>query len=87
MTEEVLRAVLEALRQMNYDTSEVTSDTVLGPDGLDLESIAVAELAVRLQDQFGVQFDDEDIEQFIGITLGRFAELVALKVEAVPVAD
>ena len=58
---------------MNYDVSEVTGDTDLGPAGLDLESLAVAELAVQVEDKFGVKFTDEDTEQLALMTLDEFA--------------
>src|ERR1700683_3271955 len=45
--------VLNALKEMNYDVSDVTGDTDLGPAGLDLESLAVAELAVLVEDHRG----------------------------------
>ena len=39
---------------MNYSTEDVDDDTALGPAGADLESLALAELAVRVEDRFGV---------------------------------
>jgi acyl carrier protein len=75
--EEVRESVVTALREMNYDTSELTGDTVLGPAGLDLESLAVAELAVRLEDAFDVQFSDEEMEELAGATFDEFVSVVA----------
>src|ERR1022692_4572389 len=63
MDEEIRQFAVSALKEMNYDVSEVTGDTDLGPAGLDLESLAVAELAVLVEDKFGVTFTDEDAER------------------------
>ena len=77
MEDEVRGFVVEAVRAMNYDVSDVTGDTDLGPAGLDLESLAIAELAVQVEDKFGVQFTDEDATELALMTLDEFtAEMV-----------
>jgi acyl carrier protein len=80
MEDEVRQFVIESLRAMNYDVSEVTGDTDLGPAGLDLESLAVAELAVQVEDRFGVKFTDEDTEELALMTLDEFAAEVAKRI-------
>lgn len=80
MEEEIRAFVLDSLREMNYDTSDVTGDTDLGPAGLDLESLAVAELAVRVEDRFGLKFSDEDSEELALMTLDEFTAEVAKRV-------
>jgi acyl carrier protein len=81
--DEVRQFVVDALEAMNYDVSEVTGDTDLGPAGLDLESLAVAELAVQVEDKFGVKFTDDDTEQLALMTLDEFSAEVAKRI-AVP---
>jgi acyl carrier protein len=78
-TPEALRAfTVDALRKMNYDVSEVTGDTELGPAGLDLESLALADLAVQLEDEYQIKFNDDDMETLALMTLDEFtAALVA----------
>src|SRR5262245_1534488 len=56
MKTEVRQFIVDTLEQMSYDVAGVDDDTTLGPTGLDLESLAVAELAVRVEDQYGVKF-------------------------------
>jgi acyl carrier protein len=80
MDNEVRQFVIEALAAMNYDVSDVTGDTDLGPAGLDLESLAVAELAVQVEDKFGVKFTDEDTEQLALMTLDEFAAEVSSRI-------
>jgi acyl carrier protein len=77
MEDEVREFVVGAVAAMNYDVSEVTGDTDLGPAGLDLESLAIAELAVQVEDKFGVVFSDEDTTELPLMTLNEFAAEVA----------
>jgi acyl carrier protein len=74
---EIREFVLATLAEMNYDTSDVDSSTTLGPAGLDLESLALAELSVRVEDQFGVKFGEEESESQAGMTVGEFTKTVA----------
>jgi acyl carrier protein len=80
MDDEVRQFVISALGAMNYDVSDVTGNTDLGPAGLDLESLAVAELAVQVEDKFGVKFTDEDTEQLALMTLDEFAGEVGSRI-------
>jgi acyl carrier protein len=77
MKETVRDYVLKTLREMNYNVADVTDDTVLGPAGADLSSLALAELGVRVEDEFGVQFNEEEYEELAGLSIGEFCEVVA----------
>jgi acyl carrier protein len=77
MTDEIRAFVLDSLGEMNYATGDIDDDTVLGPAGADLESLALAELAVRVEDRYGVKFDDEETEMLAGMTVGQFCQAVA----------
>ncbi len=78
---EIRNFVVSALKEMNYDVSEVAGDTDLGPAGLDLESLAVAELAVLVEDHYGIQFSDEDAEELALMTLDEFTAEVAKRIK------
>jgi acyl carrier protein len=82
MESTVRQFVLESLKRMNYDVSEVVGDTDLGPAGLDLESVAVAELAVLVEDEFHVAFTEEDTERLALMTIDEFATEVAGRLAA-----
>ncbi len=86
MEDEVRQFVVNALSEMNYDVSGVTGDTDLGPAGLDLESLAIADLAVQVEDRFGVKFTEDDTEQLALMTLDEFAHEVAGRVAVGPAA-
>lgn len=77
MTDQIRQFVIDSLREMNYDVDDITDDTTLGPAGADLESLALAELAVRVEDQFGVKFDEDEAETLGGMTVGEFCTTVA----------
>jgi acyl carrier protein len=86
MDEDIRAFVLNALKDLNYDVSDVTGDTDLGPTGLDLESLAVAELAVLVEDHFGVTFTDDDAEELALMTLDEFTAEIATRIP-VPAGD
>jgi len=81
VTEGIREFLISALGEMNYETSEITGDTVLGSEGLDLESLAVAELAVRLEDEYDVSFSDEEMVEFRAATLDEFVAAVARRLD------
>ena len=81
MTDEIRQFVFDSLTEMNYSTEDIDDDTTLGPAGADLESLAMAELAVRVEDRFGVKFDDDEAEQLTGMTVGEFCHTVALRIQ------
>jgi acyl carrier protein len=84
--DEIRQFIIQSLSAMNYDVSEVGADTLLGPAGADLESLALAELSVRVEDQYGVRFDDDEAEKLVAMTIGEFARAVAQRLEAASAA-
>ncbi|XVS61667.1 phosphopantetheine-binding protein [Actinosynnema sp. CA-299493] len=82
MTAEIRDFLLESLTEMKYSTDEIGEDTVLGPAGADLESLALAELALRVEDRYGVRFEAEEAEAFANLTVGEFCAVVAQRISA-----
>ncbi|MFJ1792355.1 phosphopantetheine-binding protein [Kitasatospora griseola] len=82
MQERIHEFVIAALAGMNYDVDDVTGDTDLGPAGLDLESLALAELSVQVEDEFGVKFEVEEMETTALMTLDQFTADVARRIAA-----
>ncbi|MFB7471569.1 phosphopantetheine-binding protein [Kitasatospora sp. NPDC056184] len=82
MQDRIRAFVLAALAEMQYDVSEVTGDTDLGPAGLDLESLALAELSVQVEDEYGVKFDLDEMETTALMTLDQFTADVAARIAA-----
>jgi acyl carrier protein len=81
MTDEIHEFLFDSLTEMNYSTDGLDNDTALGPAGADLESLALAELAVRVEDRFGVKFDDDEAEKLAGMTVGEFCDAVAARIQ------
>ncbi|MFF2076666.1 phosphopantetheine-binding protein [Kitasatospora sp. NPDC058162] len=86
MQDRIRAFVLAALTEMQYDISEVTGDTDLGPAGLDLESLALAELSVQVEDEFGIKFDLDEMETTAMMTLDEFTADVVKRIDALPAA-
>ena len=65
----VLSTIIE---DMNHplDTDEITNDSPMGTGGIDLDSLSLIELTMRLERRFGVEFPDTDIEPVGAMTLG-----------------
>ncbi|MEV4490794.1 acyl carrier protein [Micromonospora coxensis] len=80
MRDEVRTFVIEQLEDMNYDVEEIDDTTTLGPSGVDLESLALADLAVRVEDRYGVKFADDESEKLALMTVGEFTTMVAARV-------
>jgi acyl carrier protein len=77
MSAEVHQFVIEALKNMNYDVADVTGDTPLGPAGLDMESLSLAEIAIQVEDTYGVKFDEDEMESVALMTVaGLVKEIV-----------
>ena len=79
MSDEVVTFTIDALRQMNFDVEGADADTVFGPAGVDLDSMAVAELALRIEDAYRVKFGEEDMEGLAIMTIGEFGAEVVRK--------
>ena len=77
MIETIREFIFSSLQAMNYDTDDIDDDTQLGPRGADVASLALAELAVRVEDEFGVKFTEEEAEELAGKTVGEFCVIVA----------
>jgi acyl carrier protein len=60
----------------------VTAETPLLSHGLDLDSVAVLQLIMRVEVEFGVQFDEQDISTELFKTTGTLADAVARKMSA-----
>ena len=71
--------IIDSLRAMNYDVVGVDNDTELGPRGADLESLALAELAIRVEDRFAVTFGRDEAKELAVLTVGEFCEMVAAR--------
>ncbi|MFJ9370912.1 hypothetical protein ACIRRA_41780 [Nocardia sp. NPDC101769] len=77
MIDQVRQFVINALQRLHYDASDVTGSTRLGQDGLDLESLALAELLIEIDAHFGFAFGEDDTERIALMTIDELAAEVA----------
>jgi len=82
MTGSIKQFILGSLREMNVDTDGIDDDTQLGPRGADLASLALAELALRVEDRYGLKFAEEETDMLAGMTVGEFCAMVATRTGA-----
>jgi acyl carrier protein len=82
MTDDIREFTVDALHKMNYDVTDINDDTELGPAGLDLESLALADLAVQLEDHYHVKFNDDDMETLALMTLAEFTAAMRARIDA-----
>jgi acyl carrier protein len=83
MRDQIDQFVIDALREMNYKVVGIDNDTLLGPAGIDLESLALAELAVRMEERYGVRFEEDDLERVAAMSIGELGDYLAACVAAV----
>ncbi|HEY2574814.1 MAG TPA: hypothetical protein VGI74_00755 [Streptosporangiaceae bacterium] len=82
MIDSIRDFIIESLREMNYDVAGIGYDTQLGPRGADVESVTLAELALRVEDKYGVTFSEDEAEELAGLTVGEFCATVAERIPA-----
>jgi len=81
MQEEVRAFVVSSLKEMNYDVDGIDDETTLGPAGLDLESLALADLLMRVEDQYHIRFAEDDSEELALMNVGEFTAAVSGRIE------
>jgi acyl carrier protein len=77
MSDEVRAFVVSSLKDMNYDVEGIDDATTLGPAGLDLESLALADLLMRVEDQYRIRFAEDESEELALMNVGEFTGAVS----------
>jgi acyl carrier protein len=80
MSEEIRSFVISSLQDMNYDVEGIEDDTTLGPSGLDLESLALADLLMRVEDRYQIRFAEHESEELALMDVGEFTTAVAQRI-------
>ncbi|NED99852.1 acyl carrier protein [Phytoactinopolyspora halotolerans] len=78
-TDEIMAQIVQILEEeldWPVPRDQVSERTVLGPDGLALDSVLIISTAVHLEERFGIAIPDEDIAELPGKTLGETADYV-----------
>jgi len=87
MSSDIRQFVLDSLVEMNYDIDGIGDDTTLGPAGVHLESLSLAELAMRVEDRFGVKFTEDESEELAEMTVGEFCQAVTERLDLAPAGE
>ena len=68
--------VTTLVQEMNLfvDTDALTDDSPIGTGGIDLESLSLVELMLRLEREYDVKIPDSDIEAIGSMTLGQLVD-------------
>jgi acyl carrier protein len=82
VADSIKQFILASLQEMNYDVEGIDDDSLLGPQGADVSSLALVEIAVRVEDEYGVKFSQDEAEELAGKTMGEFCEIVAARMGA-----
>ncbi|HXL20084.1 MAG TPA: acyl carrier protein [Streptosporangiaceae bacterium] len=82
MIDSIRQFILDSLQEMECDIEGIDDDTQLGPRGADLSSLSLAELALRVEDEYGLKFGEEESEKLAGMTVGEFCATVAERTNA-----
>ncbi|WP_406205728.1 acyl carrier protein [Kitasatospora sp. NBC_01560] len=83
MYDDVFQFIKGVLTDMNFDTEAVTAETDLGPNGLDLESLAIAEVSIQVEDRYGVKFAEDEAEQVALMNVGALVQEIVTRAAAV----
>ena len=71
MIDSIRQFILDSLVEMDCDIEGIDDSSQLGPRGADLSSLSLAELALRVEDEYGVKFGEEETEKLAKLTVGR----------------
>jgi acyl carrier protein len=72
----ILRTVVEDLNNP-IDEAVISDRSPVGAGGLDLDSLSLIELMLRLEQRFGSEIPDGDIEPLGAMSLGELAADIA----------
>jgi acyl carrier protein len=67
---------------MPLQPDAVGDDSPIGANGIDLDSLSLVELTLRLEREFGVKIPDGDIEALGAMTLGELVSDVVRRLAA-----
>ena len=73
----IRKGLLAQLREDKVDVSHGLDDHARLSDGLGLDSIEVVSLIVNIQDRFGIEFQNAELDKIV--TVGDLVDLLQLK--------
>jgi acyl carrier protein len=74
--DELKTNIIETLNLTDVEPSELTTDTPFFEEGLNLDSIDILELAVMVEEMYGVSIENRELGEKVFITLGTLARYI-----------
>ena len=74
--EELRTRIVETLDLRDVDPDELTAESSFFEDGLNLDSIDILELAVMIEEEYGVMIDNRELGEKVFVTIGTLARYI-----------
>ena len=80
LNDELKQLVVTALRIEDFDPQEIKDeDPLFGDQGLGLDSVDALELVVHIEQQYGIQIEDEEVGRKVFASITALAEFITTK--------
>ena len=76
LLEELRSKIVETLELRDVDPNELTAESSFFDGGLNLDSIDVLELAVMVEEEYGVSINNRELGEKVFITIGTLAQYI-----------
>ncbi|MCZ8516856.1 phosphopantetheine-binding protein [Paenibacillus filicis] len=76
---ETVLSIIENKMNFKMDRSLINGETVLGVEGMGLDSIAIISLSNHLEREYGISLTDDEIAVFHGMNLNDICHLILEK--------
>jgi acyl carrier protein len=76
LLEELRTRIVETLELRDVHPDELTAESSFFDDGLNLDSIDILELAVMIEEEYGVMIDNRELGEKVFITIGTLARYI-----------
>ena len=76
LLEELKAKIIETLELRDVNPDELTADSSFFDGDLNLDSIDILELAVMVEEEYGVSIDNRELGEKVFITIGTLARYI-----------
>ena len=76
LLEDLKTNIIDTLNLTDVEPAELTPETGFFADGLNLDSIDILELAVMVEELYGVLIENRELGEKVFITLGTLADYI-----------
>jgi acyl carrier protein len=76
LLEELRSKIVETLELRDVDPNELTAESSFFDGGLNLDSIDILELAVMVEEEYGVSINNRELGEKVFITIGTLAQYI-----------